>query len=59
MKDSEEFFKNLLDDQASHDQWENTAAPQSLPQFSDVPNPWNFRGFIQEKGVKHKPNHRD
>lgn len=48
MKDGGEFFKNLLDDQASHDQWKKTAMPQSLPQFSDVLNAWNFRSFIQE-----------
>lgn len=48
MKDSGKFFKNLLDDQAAHDQWEKTAVSQSLPQFSDVLNAQNFRDFIQE-----------
>lgn len=47
-----EFFKKLLDDQAAHDQWKNTAVPQSLPQFTDVLNAWNFRSFIQE--IRHQ-----
>lgn len=52
MEDSGEFFKNLLDGQATHNQWEKTAVPQSLPQFSDVLNAWNFRGFLQE--IRHQ-----
>lgn len=52
MKDSGEFFKNLLDDQAAHDQWKKAVVPQSLPQFTGVLNAWNLRSFIQE--IRHQ-----